>query len=276
MQHQLGHHPVDGQIIQQGFLKPPAERSGVVQRGVEDVGIFREHIQPETDPVVCPTVIRKEPVNEAGAFIGGSIVEKGTGLVHGGDETDRVEGDPAEEGHVLDRRGDFLADERQFRPGRPFLDPMSQNGRLFCGQGLAFGGHDLVGIVCSNAVDHFAGPRLAGNDGRPAVASPECVRQGVQLQPSFGLLATMTIEAAAFDEGADIPEKVHRIRGRMMVLSFDLEKLGGQEMVDRTGCGEAFRQCRHFGFRGGRQPVGRHLTALLPNLSLLFPQRRPG
>ncbi len=86
----------------------------------------------------------------------------------------------------------------------------------------------------------------------------------------------MTIETAAFEEGADIPEKVHRIRSRMAVLSFDFKELGRQEMVNRAGRGEAFRQCRHFRFRGGRQPLGRHVTALLPDLSLFFPQRRPG
>ena len=60
---QFGDEEIHGFVVLQRLINPPAEGAGVVERRVEDVGVFRQHILPVAHPVISPARIGEEFVD---------------------------------------------------------------------------------------------------------------------------------------------------------------------------------------------------------------------
>ena len=62
--HQLGDKAVERLVVGERFVNPKPERPGVVERRLQYVWVFREHILPVTYPMLRPTVLLQYVVAE--------------------------------------------------------------------------------------------------------------------------------------------------------------------------------------------------------------------
>jgi len=73
---QLGHEEIERFVVEERLVNPPAERAGVVERGLEHARIFREHILPVTHPVISPARISEQLVDELCTLVFALVCEK--------------------------------------------------------------------------------------------------------------------------------------------------------------------------------------------------------
>ena len=101
---QFGHHPIDRLAVEKRLVDPEAKRPGVVERGVNEVGVLSEHVLPVAHPVVGPARIGDEGIDEPVAAIGPGVGQKRLDLLRRRHDAADVEREPADEGRIVGKR----------------------------------------------------------------------------------------------------------------------------------------------------------------------------
>ena len=114
-ENQFRDEPVHRLVVREGFVDVPAERPRVVQHGLHDAGIFREHILPVTHPMIRPRRVLEKTINRFRAPVVGRLTEKLVQLLNRRPATHGVERDAAEEGVIINQRGRFRVLSFEFR-----------------------------------------------------------------------------------------------------------------------------------------------------------------
>ena len=121
---EFGDHEVERFVIEEGFMNPPAEGASVIQRGVEDVWVFGQHVLPVPDAVIGSAGICEKAVDEVGAllrvFVGDERVDFGLGR----DDSEGVEGHSAQEGEIVGEGCEGGGEGAELRPDGAFVDPL--------------------------------------------------------------------------------------------------------------------------------------------------------
>jgi hypothetical protein len=87
-------------VVAQGVVEKPAKRTGAVERGIDEGGILREHIQPVGHLVIGVASSSASSGRSGGCVCQPRVVEKGAGFLGGGRHADDVEVDAAEKRRV--------------------------------------------------------------------------------------------------------------------------------------------------------------------------------
>ena len=91
------------------------------------------------------------------------------------------------------------------RPLGAGLDPSLQGRDLCVGETVAFGGHDLVGIVGEHSRQEFAVLRLSGGHSSLAgLGGLDRGRTGVESKITLLFVRSMTFRAALHQDGFDV------------------------------------------------------------------------
>ena len=262
---EFGDEEVHGAVVGQGLVKIPAEGTGVVEGGVEDVGVFGEDVLPVAHPAVGPAGIGEEAVDGVGAFVRAGVGLEGFDFGEGGGDADGVEGDAAEEGEVVGEGGDFDAGDVQFGPVSAFADPALEGGDLIGGEGFAFGGHDEVFVGAGDAGEEGAFFGLAGGDGGAiGFAAVEGRGEGVEFEIALGLAALVAGEAVGLEDGEDVLVEVDAVFVGRRDLSGDGGDFGVEEVVDGVGGGELGGGSGDGGIGSAGEPLVGGLAAFGP------------
>ena len=167
-QHEFRGETIHRFSIAQRLVKKPAKRSAVVEGGLQDARVFRQHVLPIADPVVRPPLIGEEAVDDCGALVAGPIREKRPHLALGGRHAYRIEIHAPQKRRVTDDggEGDALRRDRCGGPHGTGIDPCFQDrdlGRLEC---VAFRRHALILIRVLDSRDQLTGGGLAPHHSR--------------------------------------------------------------------------------------------------------------
>ena len=261
---QFGDEQVERLVVDEGFVQPPAEGAGVVERGVDQVGVLGEDVQPVAHLVIGPARIAQQPVDDPGAPVGRGIPAEGGDLGLGGDDADGIEGHPAQEGEVRGQRREFEARNVQIRPRGALLDPAPQERDLARGERIALGGHHLLGISAGNPPEQRTPRRLMRRDrGAIVLAAGQRGRAAVEAEPAFDLGALVAAVAARLEDRLDLAVEIDApLASARASLDGDLGDACTDEMVDGVQRGKTGRKVGHgFGARraeplGGGRPAG--------------------
>ena len=90
---QFGDHEVERLAVGERFVNPPAERTGVVQRGIQDVRVLGEDVLPVARPVVGGARVVQQAVDDLRALVGRGVGGEGLNLSKAGRHADGVERD---------------------------------------------------------------------------------------------------------------------------------------------------------------------------------------
>ena len=82
-------------------MDPEPERTGVVERGVDEVGILGEHVLPVANPVVGPARIGQKRIDQPFATVGPGVGEKRPDLLWRGHDPADVKRQPPHERLVV-------------------------------------------------------------------------------------------------------------------------------------------------------------------------------
>jgi len=191
-------------------VDPPTERAAVVQRRVEDVRVLREDILPIAGPVIRPTRVRQQPVDDrCPVRLGLERLD----LRKRRRDARGIQIDPAQKGEVIGQTSQRQVIGSCLGPMGPLADPLAQHRDLFRAERLAFRRHELVRIVRGDAGEDRAFLWLAGKKARAVrLAALEGSGAVVEPQPAFRLAALVTLITGELQHRQDLGEIIHRAR----------------------------------------------------------------
>ena len=267
---EFGHEEVEWFMVAQAFMDPPAERAGVVQRGVEDVRVLGEEVLPEAHRGVGRARVGQQAIDHPGPLVGRAVGLEGGDLRGRGRHAHHVVGDAAQEGQVGADRGDLGRLGAEFRPVGAVLDPAAKERLLGDRESRAVRRHPLLVIGRADAGEQRALRGITRNDGRAVgFSSVERAGAGVQVQAALRLRALVAFEAIAFEDGPDLPVEIE------VGLAADLGAVGGQfigdEGVDGVEGRKALRAVNKAGGEGRHRDLGRGPQPSLSRLAALSP-----
>ncbi len=232
LEDELCHHPVERKVVEEGVVQPPPEGAGVVECGIENIGILGEQVLPERHPVVGPAVVVEQPIDESGPLVGRGVGGEAAGLGVGRWQPHGVEHHAADEAEVIDRRSEIPPHDSDGGPFRSLFDPAGQQIGLGRRQPFASRGHPLVAIVRLHPSQEFAASCITGQDRWATVAAGDRGRGIVETQPTLGPRAAMALQTSAFQQRLDIAEEVDRAVRLPAVLPGRLHKAVHDEGID--------------------------------------------
>ena len=148
---ELGHHEVERFMVGERFVNPPAEWTGVVQRGIQDVRVLGEDVLPVARPMVGGARVVQQAVDDLRALVGRGVGGEGFNFGEAGRHADGVERDATQEGEVFGQRIDRGGQRAVVGPRGAFLDPLLDGCDFGRGEAMADGRHGFVGILGLNA-----------------------------------------------------------------------------------------------------------------------------
>src|SRR5438045_783391 len=95
------------------------------------------------------------------------------------------------------------------RPKRALVDPRAQDGDLFFGERVAFGGHLAVGIEAGDILDERAVSAALGDNGDAIVAAGKSGSGDIEPVTALLFLLAVTGVAVLGEDGLDVFDEVN-------------------------------------------------------------------